>query len=201
MPSFSLTHLFSKRWRILGEKGHLVANADGLRRLLPSMYGDWQNFSNTIFEMYYPQIIEGIVANRVFLKKSVLEKIGLLDERMQSADWDIYLHVKKRAEEIGDLHRVMTVCWAYLHHFIRTTLKSIPEPFACTHPKHSGEEKWDKETVKTLWPFPNEVQERPSFYKEPMNYWGYHWGKIASRRIKTDHENQWIQFWKKLDRA
>jgi GT2 family glycosyltransferase len=201
MPSFPLTHLFSKRWRKAGEKRHLGANADGLRRLMVSMYGDWEKFCNTIFEMYYPQIIEGIVGNCVFLRKSVLEKIGLLDERIQSSDWDLYLRIKKRAEDIGDVHRVMTVCWAYLHHFIRTTLKSNPEPFACTHPKNSIEEKWDKETVKRLWPFPNEVQERPSFYKEPINYWGYKWGKIASRRIKTDHENQWIQFWKKLDRA
>jgi hypothetical protein len=151
--------------------------------------------------MYYPQIMEGIAGNCVFLKKSAVEKMGFLDEQIQSADWDIYLRIKKRAEEERDLHRVMTVCWAYVHHFIRTTLKSNPEPFACTHPKRSIEEKWGKEMVQRLWPFPNEVQDKPSFYKEPGNYWGYKWGKIASRRIRTDHENQWIQLWKKLDRA
>ena len=141
-----------------------------------------KNFANTIYEMYYPQIIEGIVGNCVFLKKSVLEKIGLLDERIQSSDWDIYLRIKKRAEEIGDVHRVMTVCWAYLHHFIRTTLKSNPEPFACTHPKHTIEEKWDKETVKRLWPFPNEVQDKAIFLQGADKLLGIQMGENSEQK-------------------
>jgi len=201
MPSLPLTHLFFRRWRRVGEKKHLGASSDGLRRLLLSMYGDWQKFCNTMHEMYYPQTMEGIVGNCVFLKKKVLEKIGFLDEQIQSADWDIYLRIKQRAEEIGDVHRVMTVCWAYVHHFIRTTLKSNPQPFACLHPQRSIEEKWDKAIVTRLWPFPNEVTERPYFYKKPVNYWRYKWGKIKSRRIRTENENQWLQFWKELDRA
>jgi len=40
---------------------------------------------------------------------------------MARTNWDIYLRIKKREEEIGDVHRVMTVCWSYMHHFIRAT--------------------------------------------------------------------------------
>jgi GT2 family glycosyltransferase len=152
-----------------------------------------------MYEMYYPQIMEGIVGNCVFLKKEVFKKIGILDEQIQAADWDLYLRVKKRAEEVNDLHRVMTICWAYVHHFIRTTLKSNPEPFACLHPKRNIEEKWDRRIVTRLWPFPHEVVESPFFYRAPVKYWRYKREKIKSRRIRTENENQWIQVWKELD--
>ncbi len=201
MPSLPLTHLFFKRWRRVGEKKHLGVNSERLRRLLVSMYGDWEKFCQTVYEMYYPRMMEGIAGNCVFLKKSVLEKIGFLDVQIQSADWDLYLTVKKRAEEKGDVHRVMTVCWAYVHHFIRTTLKSNPQPFACTHPRSSIEKKWGQEEIKHLWAFPEEIVERPSFYKEPLNYLKYKREKIKRRMIRTENENQWIQFWQKLDKA
>jgi len=201
MPSLPLTHLFFKRWRRAGEKKHLNADPERLRRLLIYMYGGWEKFCNRVYEMYYPQIMEGIAGNCILWKRSVLEKIGFLDERIQAADWDIYLNIRKRAEELGDVHRVMTVCWAYVHHFIRTTLKSKPEPFACTHPKLTLEEKWGKEEIKRLWAFPKEVRDRPSFYKEPIEYWKYKREKIKSRRTGTENENNWIQFWKELDRA
>ncbi len=201
MPSRPLTHLFFKRWGKVGEKKHLGMNADRLRRLLISMYGEWEKFCRVVYEMYHPRIMEGIAGNCVFLKRSAFEKMGFLDERIQSADWDLYLNTKKRALELRDVHRVMTVCWAYVHHFIRTTLKSNPEPFACTHPKLSIEEKWGKEVIQQFWPFPHAVRERPSFYKEPINYGKYKWEKISNRKERTENENQWVQFWKELDRA
>jgi len=196
MPTLPLTHLFSQRWRKVGEKRHIGSDTEDLGQILFAMYGDWPEFCNKIYERYYSQIIEGIVGNCVFLKRSVLEKIGLLDERIQSADWDIYLRIKKRAEEIGDVHRVMTICWSYVHHFIRTTLKSNPAPFACTHSRYDLQEKWDKETIRRLWPFSYEVNERPSFCRQPIRYWKYKWQKVESRRIRTENENQWVQFWK-----
>ncbi len=201
MPSLPSTHLFSKRWRGMGEKKHLKFDAQGLQGLLFSMYGNWETFCDQVYRRYYPKIMEGIVGNCVFLKRSVLEKIGPLDETIQSADWDLYLNIRKRAEERGDVHRVMTVCCAYVHHFIRTTLKSHPQPFACAHPRRSVEEKWAREEIGRLWPFPHETQDRPVFYKEPVQYGKYKWGKIRNHRIRTEHEDQWIQFWKELDRA
>jgi GT2 family glycosyltransferase len=201
MPSLPLTHLFFKRWRKVGEKKHLRKDAEGLRQLLVYMYGDWEAFCSRIVARYHPRIMEGIAGNCVFFKRAVFEKIGLLDEKIQSADWDLYLTIKKRSVEKGDVHRIMTVSWAYVHHFIRTTLKSNPEPFACTHPRQSLEEKWDKEEIRRLYPFPHEVRERPSFYKEPIQYGKYKREKINMRRIRTEDERQWVRFWEELDRG
>ena len=201
MPTLPLTHLFFKRWRKIGEKKHLRASFEELQHILLYMYGDWVKFCERIYKMYYPQIIEGIVGNCVFLKRSVLDKIGMLDETIQSADWDIYLRVKKRAEEIKDIHPVMTVCWSYVHHFIRTTLKNNPAPFSCYNSHSTIEKKWGEKEIKRLWPFPHEVTPRPSFFREPIKYIRYKWHKIKSRRIQGKDENKWIQFWQKLDRT
>jgi GT2 family glycosyltransferase len=201
MPSLPLTHLFSKRWRKIGGKKHLNRDSNTLRHILHSMYGDWEKFCHAVHKMHYPQIMEGIMGNCVFLKKSVLKIIGGLDERIQSADWDLYLRIKQRALDKGDVHRIMTVSWSYMHHFIRTTLKSNPEPFACNHSKLRLEEKWDRKTIKALWSPAYEYVERPSFYRYPVQYGKYKWGKIMSRRIQTENEKQWVRFWENLDRA
>lgn len=201
MSSLPLTHYCAGRWRQIGEKRHLGESAEGLRRLLQYMYGDWPEFCRTAYHFEYPKIMEGIVGNCVMIKREVLDKLGMLDERIQAADWDLYLRVRARSEEEGDVHRVMTVCWAYVHHFIRTTLKSRPAPFACTHPRLRLEEKWDRETIHRLWPFPHEVTDRPSLFRAPLRYWKHEREKIESRTMRTEHENQWLQFWKELDRT
>ena len=201
MPTLPLTHLFFKRWRSIGEKKHQMAAAEKLRGLLKNMYGSWETFCQRVKSRYYPKIMEGIVGNCVLLKRSALEKIGPLDETIQAQDWDLYLTVRKKEEGGEGIHRVMTVCWSYVHHFIRTTLKSHPAPFSCVHPKRTIEEKWDRETIQRLWPFPYEVRKRPSPLREPISYWHYKREKMKSLLARTEDENQWIQFWKELDRT
>jgi hypothetical protein len=39
----------------------------------------------------------------------------------------------------------MMVGGAYVHHFVRATMKGRREPFACTHPRLSIDEKWTSE--------------------------------------------------------
>ncbi len=201
MPSLPLTHLFSKRWQSIGEKKHRTASVEGLQDLLRTMYGDWENFCQEVRSRYYPRIIEGIVGNCVFLKRSALEKIAPFDETIQAQDWDLYLTVRQKEERGEGIHRVMTVCWSYVHHFIRTTLKSHPAPFACEHPKRTIEEKWERETIQRLWPFPHEVRKRPSPLLTPIAYWHYKREKMKSLLARTEDEDQWIQLWKELDRT
>ena len=201
MPSLPLTHLFSQRWRDIGEKKHQLAPAEKLRELLRNMYGPWEAFCERVKSRYYPQIMEGIVGNCVMLKSSALKTIGPLDQTIQAQDWDLYLSVRQKEEDGEGIHRSMTVCWSYVHHFIRTTLKSHPAPFSCEHPKRTIEEKWDRETIQRLWPFPHEIRRRPSPLREPLSYWDYKSEKMKNLMARTEDENQWIQFWKELDRT
>lgn len=76
---------------------------------------------------------------------------GILVERVQSADWDLYYTLRKRENEVGDVRRCVIVGGSYVHHFMRATLKSKPEPYACAHQKLSVDEKWSREEQAGLW--------------------------------------------------
>jgi hypothetical protein len=80
-----------------------------------------------------------------------LDKIGFLDERVQSADWDLYYTLRKREDQLGDVRRCKIYGGCYVHHFIRATVKGKREPFACTHPRVSIHEKWSPEEQERLW--------------------------------------------------
>jgi hypothetical protein len=91
-------------------------------------------------------------------RQSLLNKIGYLDEQIQAADWDFYLTLRKREQEIGDVHRCMVVGGAFVHHFIRATIKGKPRPFGCTHPRRMIDEKWSKAEQVRLWYKPEDIQ-------------------------------------------
>jgi hypothetical protein len=85
------------------------------------------------------------------IRRSTLEKIGLLDERIQAADWDLYYTLRKREDELGDVRRCKIFGGSFVHHFIRATVKGRREPFACTHPRLTIHDKWSPEEQERLW--------------------------------------------------
>lgn len=168
MPTADLTRRSCRRWKRVGRSKHPQMDETGLYSLLNKMYGDWEGFCREIHNKYYSQVFDGITGCCVMLKKDLIEKVGLWDERVQAGDWDFYLKVRRRELEYRDVKRVMTVCWSYVHHFVRATVKNNPEPFACVHPTLSIEEKWGMEAVRRLWSDPEEV--RPKAKERLCNY-------------------------------
>jgi hypothetical protein len=69
-------------------------------------------------------VIEGFLGNSVIMKRSALDKVGLWDERLQAADWDLYMRSKKRSLEHHDIKPVHVALGVFNHHFIRITLGS-----------------------------------------------------------------------------
>ncbi|MHB8482355.1 MAG: glycosyltransferase family 2 protein [Nitrospiria bacterium] len=183
--TLSETARVRKKWNRIGRLKHLKSNETGLKRLIGKMYGDWGTFCREFSERTRDMVMEGIVGNCVFAKRSAMEKIGNWDQRLQSADWDISLNVLKRARDQRDIAPIKTVGGAYVHHFLQATLKNKPEPFACAHPRLNLYDKWNKEEVISLWPFPQEVLDAPSWFRAPLKYLKYkykkkfllyHWG-------------------------
>ena len=158
MPTPSLTGWMYNRWSAIG-KGRLSSGKDieQLEQMISLMYGNWEELSNEMYDYFHPHLYEGIIGACVLLRRSLLDKIGLLDERIQAADWDLYLTIRNREVEFGDVRRCMVVGGVYLHHFIRATLKGKPAEFSCLHPRISLDEKWDSETKKRLWFDPREI--------------------------------------------
>jgi GT2 family glycosyltransferase len=153
MPTPSLTNWTHDRWAAIG-RGRLSTGKGEpqLRRMIRQMYGDWEEFCGEIQRSFGGLTFDGLHGACVMMRRSLIDRIGYLDERLQAADWDLYFTLRKREEEKRDVRRYMMVGGAYVHHFVRATMKGRREPFACTHPRLSIDEKWtsDEQTRLTF---------------------------------------------------
>ncbi|HEY6260064.1 MAG TPA: glycosyltransferase [Nitrospiraceae bacterium] len=159
MPTEPLTDWMHNRWNSVG-RGRLSSGRSiaELRIMLRKMYGDWEAVSGEICRRFKGQVFEGINGSCVMVRRSLIDRIGYLDEQVQAADWDIYLTLRKREQEIGDVHRCMVVGGSFVHHFMRATVKGKPRPFGCTHPRRSIDEKWSKDEQVRFWYRPQDIQ-------------------------------------------
>ena len=112
------------------------------------MYGNWEKFTNSRYKRFSTSVKEGFIGNTVMMKRSAFEKIGLWDERIQGADFDLYIRSKKRNLEIGDIKPVHVALGVFIHHYIRLTVKSTRAPFADKDKLISVEQKWGEDTMR-----------------------------------------------------
>lgn len=112
------------------------------------MYCNWESFANKRFQKFGSAIKEGFIGNTVMMKKQAIEKIGLWDERIQGADFDLYIRSKKRNTEVGDIKPVHMALGVFIHHYIRLTVKSTRSDFADKDNLISNEEKWGREAME-----------------------------------------------------
>jgi len=118
------------------------------------MYGDWVKFCKRIFNKNGLNVVEGIVGNNVMMTAGAIEKLGLWDEKMQSADFDLFMRSKKRSLEIADMKPCHIVLGVFIHHFNRMTVKYAvkPKPFADKKNLIALEEKWSAHDLDVLHP-------------------------------------------------
>lgn len=167
MPTPALTDWIQSRWATIGQ-GRLSSGKTTaqLKAKIRAMYGDWEGFCSEVYRRFSEVMFDGLNGSCVMIRRSTLEKIGLLDERIQAADWDLYYTLRKREDELGDVRRCKIFGGCYVHHFIRATIKGKREPFACTHPRLSIHDKWSRAEQEKLWYKPEDfrvVSGRQSF--------------------------------------
>jgi len=157
MPTASLTDWMQGRWAAIGQ-GRLSSGKgiDQLRTMIQAMYGDWERYCREAHRAFAGTMFEGIVGSCVMIRRSTYDALGGLDERIQSADWDLYYTLRKREQVVGDMKRCMVVGASFVHHFIRATMKSKREPFACTHERLTIDRKWNQAEQTELWCKPEE---------------------------------------------
>lgn len=114
-------------------------------------YRNWISFCDKMFAKYGYEMSEGFSGSVIAMNRSGLSKVGYWDERMQDADFDLYMRCKKRSEEFGDLQPLSIVSGLYIHHYGRLTLKSRKKPvrFSDADNLISFEAKW-KTTMKKI---------------------------------------------------
>ncbi len=118
----------------------------GLNLMKWLMYGDWEQWTHKRYYDFGCKIKEGFSGSCIMMKKEALYKIGLWDERIQEADFDLFNRLKKRNIEKNDIKALCIALGVYIHHYQRLTLKAKPLPFADRDNLISLKEKWGAET-------------------------------------------------------
>ncbi|CAN5442336.1 glycosyltransferase family 2 protein [soil metagenome] len=122
-----------------------------LRWMVKLTYGNFDKFCEDRFEKFKDEVIEGFSGSCILIKKWAIEKIGLWDERMQVADFDLFFRTKERWLQHHDVKPIQLALGVYIHHFQRLTLRSKNlVPFADQQNLISLEEKWG-DKVETLF--------------------------------------------------
>jgi GT2 family glycosyltransferase len=132
-----------RKWSLVrGAFGWLGNRERALRWMHRAMYGNWERFARKRWERFGCAVREGFVGSTVMMRRGALDKIGLWDERIQAADFDLYLRTKRRSLEHGDLRPVHLALGVFNHHYIQITLRSRPPEFKDRAGLISLEEKW-----------------------------------------------------------
>jgi GT2 family glycosyltransferase len=114
------------------------------------MYGNWERYCARRNQLFKHQIKEGFVGNTVVMHRDAIEKIGLWDERIQGADFDLYMRSKTRALTVGDIRPVHICLDVFVHHYIRLTVKGGYPPFADKDKLIPFQNKWKPQELEVL---------------------------------------------------
>lgn len=149
------TKAISRQWKRV--KNPLMAFGFGRRNLLFMhwmMYGSWEKYCRKRFEQFGYNTIEGIVGNNVMMTRKAVSIMGGWDERIQAADWDMFMRTKQRSVTHGDIQPCQIALGVYIHHYIRMTVKYAvkPTPFADIDNLIQLTDKWTKDEMSSFHP-------------------------------------------------
>jgi len=139
----AITRQFKRRWKLIrGVVSLLGTKKHHLQWMHRLMYPHWKDFCDERNTQFQNKITEGFVGNTVMIRRKALEKIGLWDERVQGADFDLYLRTAVRSRDFGDIKPVHIALDCFVHHYIRLTIKGGYPQFADQNNLISLETKW-----------------------------------------------------------
>ncbi|MEI7436302.1 MAG: glycosyltransferase [bacterium] len=142
------TRRLRRRWNLVKGVLSLAGQSRAVLRLMHLlMYDDWAGFTKRRYLKFNHQIKKGFVGNTVVIHKRALSKIGLWDDRIQAADFDLYLRTMNRAMTVGDV-KPMHVCLdSFVHHYIRLTASVKCPAFADQCNLIALADKWPPEML------------------------------------------------------
>lgn len=143
LENITATRKIKHKWKRIKNILSLFGKSKFILSLMHKlMYKRWEDFTQERYNKFLHQTKEGIVGNTVVIRRSALEKIGLWDERIQAADFDLYLRTKKRELEHKDMLASRICLDTFIHHYIRLTIYSNPPKFADQSNLIKIEDKW-----------------------------------------------------------
>lgn len=143
--------LLRRKWNYAKNFVNLFPKSEASLKLMHKlMYGNWEKFCNSRNQRFHNKVKEGFVGHSVFCTRKAIELIGPWDEKLQAADFDIYMRSKKRNLECGDIKPCHIALNIYNHHYIRLTVRDKPVPFADAANIIKFEEKWSEAERKLM---------------------------------------------------
>jgi len=142
-----------KKWKRIKYLLRAIFGTDTttLKWMVKLMYGDFDKFCAARYEAFQDSVIEGFSGSCILIEKSAFEKIGIWDERLQFADFDLFFRTKERSIQYHDIKPMQLALGVYIHHFQRLTLRSKKlVPFADQKNIISLKEKWG-DKVESLY--------------------------------------------------
>jgi GT2 family glycosyltransferase len=121
-------------------------NYTAFKLMLVFMYGNLNNYARKRFDKWKYQTNEGYSGSAIVIRKSFLSEIGLWDERIQSADFDLFNKVKELANLNKNILPIQLALGIYIHHFQRLTVKKPYPHFKNKDIMINLEEKWGNKT-------------------------------------------------------
>lgn len=126
---FEDIHMIKRKWKSVKNPIHTLfgCRSFALKWMLKLMYRNWENWTENWAKKHKGEIREGLSGSCVICTRHAIDLIGRWDERIQTADFDIFMRTKKRHLELGDIQPPSNIMDIYVHHFGRLTMKK-------THP-------------------------------------------------------------------
>ncbi|MDR1357475.1 MAG: glycosyltransferase [Tannerellaceae bacterium] len=121
-----------------------------LRLMLRLAYGNWDRWTDGWRARYSGILREGLTGSCVVMTRRGYELLGGWDERLQTADYDIYMKAKSRHLSHADIKPPANVMEIFVHHYGRLTLKKDYIPFKDMANIISLEEKWTDDERRDL---------------------------------------------------
>jgi len=147
-------HMRNKWKRIKYSVMQLGINQFSLNLMMKLMYGNWEKFCNKRYADFGDETIRGIIGDNVMMTKRGIEIVGLWDERIQSADFDLFMRVQQKIEQGADIKPCQVVLGVYIHHFSRMTVKYAAKPAPFIDEKNLIElkDKWTQAELEKYNP-------------------------------------------------
>lgn len=194
-PDKDLEDILFYRWRYINRRVWDSDQKRNLERKISLMYKDFDDISGKIQKKYNDVSYPGIMGHCHLISRGVFERLGGLDPRIQSADWDLYLLIEKMKREGQFEKSPMILGSSFVHHFIRATDASAKRmPVVCSHAPHLKlEEKWRTQDIQELWPFKEQVPGSKKGFSQKarkrmlkMKTWLYLWKKDLKHILKIE---------------
>ncbi len=129
LRKWKLVSAFQRLRRALGRD----ASEERLIGLVCRMYGDWDDFTMKRAERFKRFLYPGISGFALIARRSLFSDLGPWTKDVSASDFDLRLRLVKDHVERGRFSQPMIAGDVFVHHFIRTTTRSVKDPYHCNH--------------------------------------------------------------------